>query len=60
MKTNFEIFNPIGSQELLETNGGGFAHDMGRVLRFLAIALPGTAISVTNAITDWQINAAEV
>jgi hypothetical protein len=60
MKTNIEIFNPMGDQELIKTNGGGFAYDVGRVLRFLAIALPGTAISVTNAITDWQINTAEV
>ena len=59
MKTNIEFFTTMGSQQLLETNGGGFAHDVGRVLRFLAIALPGTPISVTNAITDWQINAAE-
>ena len=41
----------------MDTSGGGFAFDVGRVLRFLSIALPGDAISVTYAITDWQINA---
>ncbi len=60
MKTNIEFFTPMGDQELLETNGGGFAHDVGRVIRFIAMVLPHDPISVANAITDWQINAVEV
>ena len=57
---NIENFSSLGTQELVETNGGGFAHDVGRVLRFLSIALPGDGISIANAITDWQVNAIEV
>ena len=57
---NIENFTCLDTQELMETNGGGFAHDVGRVLRFLSIALPGDGISIANAITDWQINAVEV
>jgi len=60
MKMNIENFSSLGTQELVETNGGGFAHDVGRVLRFLSIALPGDGISIANAITDWQVNAIEV
>ncbi len=37
MKTIFENFTPIGSNELMETNGGGFAFDIGRVLRFIGL-----------------------
>lgn len=54
MKTNIEHFTPIGSEELLETNGGGFAYDFGRVIRFLSFG-PFTAIGAAQAITDWQI-----
>ncbi len=60
MKTNFENFTAIGTHELVETNGGGFAHDAGRILRFIALALPGDPISLAKAITDWQVNAVEV
>ena len=57
---NTESFTSLPTQQLMDTNGGGFAHDVGRVLRFLSIALPGDAISMANAITDWQINAVEI
>lgn len=60
MNTNIEFFTPMGSQELMDTNGGGFAHDVGRAIRFIAMVLPHDPISVASAITDWQINAAEV
>ena len=53
---NFENYTVMGSQELMETNGGGFAYDVGRVLRFLSFALPGDAPSIAYAISDWQIN----
>ena len=55
MKTNIEHFSPIGSEELLETNGGGFAYDFGRVLRYFAIAMPGNMVSIANANVDWII-----
>ena len=57
---NIENFTSLGTQELLETNGGGFAHDVGRILRFLSIAAGGDPIAIANAITDWQVNAIEV
>jgi hypothetical protein len=57
MKINIENFTSMDARQLMDTSGGGFAFDVGRVLRFLSIALPGDAISVTYAITDWQINA---
>ena len=56
MKTNFEHFSPITSQELGEINGGGFAYDVGRILRFLSLALPGDGPSIAYAVSDWQIN----
>jgi hypothetical protein len=37
----------------LETNGGGFAYDLGRVLRFIGNAVPGDFVSVSYAIGDW-------
>jgi len=60
MKMNIENFTSLGTQELLETNGGGFAYDVGRVLRFLSMAAGGNPIQIANAITDWQVNAIEV
>ena len=57
---NIENFTSLGTQELLETNGGGFAYDVGRVLRFLSMAAGGNPIQIANAITDWQVNAIEV
>ncbi|MDX2431672.1 MAG: hypothetical protein QNK35_12115 [Bacteroides sp.] len=56
MKTNFENFTSLGDNELMETNGGGFAHDMGRLIRFIGLALPLDAPSLAYAISDWQIN----
>lgn len=56
MKDNFENFTALSSAELRETSGGGFAYDVGRILRFLAISstiIPGPSY----AIADWQINA---
>jgi hypothetical protein len=60
MKTKIESFTPMGTQQLMETNGGGFAYDVGRILRFLSIAAGGNPIQIANAITDWQVNAIEV
>ncbi len=57
MKNNFENFAAMGSQELVETNGGGFAFDMGRVLRFIGLALPGDVSSMAYACADWGARA---
>lgn len=43
-------------EQLAEVNGGGFAYDLGRVIRFISFAInpvPGTAY----AIVDWEVNA---
>lgn len=53
MKTNIEHFALLSSEELLETNGGGFAYDFGRVLRFIAKAMPGDPGSIAYASGDW-------
>ena len=57
MKNNIENFASIGSQELMETNGGGFAFDVGRVLRFIGLALPGDVSSMAHACADWGARA---
>jgi len=38
-----------------EINGGGFAYDAGRVLRFLFIS-GGSAVGTYQAVADWIIN----
>ncbi len=55
MEKKIEHFAALGSEELLETNGGGFAYDLGRVMRFLSFG-PLTTIGAAQAIIDWQIN----
>ena len=57
MKNNIENFASIGSQELMEINGGGFAFDVGRVLRFIGLALPGDVSSMAHACADWGARA---
>jgi hypothetical protein len=57
MKNNIENFASIGSQELMEINGGGFAFDVGRVLRFIGLALPGDVSSLAHACADWGVRA---
>ncbi len=57
MKTSIEHFTPMGSEQLLETNGGGFAYDVGRVLRFIGMSAGGY-MGPTLAIIDWQITTA--
>lgn len=55
MKTNIENFTAMGSQELMETNGGGFAFDVGRVLRFIGLC-GGSALHLPYAMADWEVN----
>jgi len=46
----------MDAERLRQVNGGGFAYDVGRVLRF--ISLCGHNFSTVNlAIIDWQVNA---
>ena len=56
---NIENFASLGAQELLETNGGGFAHDVGRVIRFIGL-MGANGINTPMAVADWIINSYEV
>jgi hypothetical protein len=47
-------FKAMDAEQLGGTNGGGFAYDLGRVLRFLGLS-GGTVIGTANAIADWMI-----
>ena len=54
MKEETAYFELLDSVQLMGINGGGFAYDVGRVLRFLAVsALCVTPISTANGIADW-------
>ncbi|MFH0756275.1 MAG: hypothetical protein V2B15_03200 [Bacteroidota bacterium] len=56
MKKETEYFESIGSDRLMEINGGGFAYDVGRVIRFLGVsAFCATPLSTANGIADWII-----
>lgn len=55
MKTTIEHFTPMGTEQLMETNGGRFAYDVGRVLRFIGVSCTN-ANGVGYAIVDWQMN----
>jgi hypothetical protein len=57
MKNKFENFKAMDSQELVEINGGGFAYDVGRVLRLLCHVGGGNAGITAMAISEWQVNA---
>jgi hypothetical protein len=47
-------FNQMDPARLKQLNGGGFAYDVGRGLRFLVMC--GGGFTVTNAVIDWIIN----
>ena len=49
MKTT-ENFQVISTEQLREINGGGFAYDVGRVLRFIGITY---AEGIYSACADW-------
>jgi hypothetical protein len=48
-------FCPIETGELMKINGGGFAYDLGRSLRFLW-KYQGNPYRYPEAIVDWIIN----
>jgi hypothetical protein len=50
-----DYFKPMDEGQLVQTSGGGFAYDLGRIIRFIGIS-GGTAIGTTMAVTDWIIN----
>ena len=51
---NTTLFSTMDAEQLREVNGGGFAFDLGRVIRF--IGLTGGGHNATYAIIDWIIN----
>jgi hypothetical protein len=54
---NRENFKEMTPEQLLDTNGGGFAYDVGRVLRFIGLSGGGSPIGIANALIDWEVNA---
>ena len=54
MKTT-EGFSAINAEQLREVNGGGFAYDIGRIIRFIGLS-GGSGMYATHAIMDWIIN----
>jgi len=51
-----ENISEMTVDQLKEMNGGGFAYDVGRILRFIGLS-GGHPVATAYAITDWQINA---
>ncbi len=54
---NRENFSEMTVEQLREKNGGGFAYDIGRLLRLIGLSGAGHPGSLAYAVTDWQINA---
>ena len=50
-----EIFSPIDQDRLMDINGGGFAYDVGRVIRFLVLS-SDSILGVSAGVMDWQLN----
>ena len=57
MENKTEHFMSLDETDLEEINGGGFAYDVGRVLRFLVISGGGlNPFGIAEATGDWIIN----
>ena len=54
---NRENLKEMTRDQLLDMNGGGFAYDVGRILRFIGLSGGGSPIGIANALTDWEVNA---
>ncbi len=54
MTTGTEKFQSLDKVRMMEMNGGGFAYDVGRVIRFLGVsAFCVTPFSTAAGIADW-------
>jgi len=54
MNTCTEHFTSINTEKLREINGGGFAYDVGRVIRYFVISGGGIApIGIATGLADW-------
>jgi len=51
-----DYFKLMDDGQLVQTSGGGFAYDLGRIIRFIGISGGGSVIGTTMAVTDWIIN----
>ncbi len=49
---NYQNFSIMNAEQLMEVNGGGFAYDVGRILRLIARGGPNSM----TAIADWIAN----
>ena len=54
---NRETMSKMSVEQLRELNGGGFAYDVGRILRFIGLSGGGHPGALAYAVTDWQVNA---
>ena len=57
MRNISDEFTTLDANQLVMINGGGFAYDVGRVLRFFAIS--GGCLNpvmMLNAMGDWIVN----
>lgn len=52
-----ENISEMTVDQLKEMNGGGFAYDLGRILRFIGLSGGGHPGALAYAVTDWQVNA---
>ncbi len=54
MKKETEYFESMDSVRLMEINGGGFAYDVGRVIRFFIVSGGcATVYGTTAGMADW-------
>lgn len=49
-------FRPLCREQLTTMNGGGFAYDLGRAIRYLLNS--GGGFTMDHAILDWTVNEA--
>ena len=51
---NRETISEMSVEQLREMNGGGFAYDVGRILRFIGQSGSGNPGAIAYAIAEWQ------
>jgi hypothetical protein len=57
MENKTAHFRSLDAHQLAEINGGGFAYDVGRLLRFISIVgLGQNPILNAKALGDWIVN----
>lgn len=55
---NTTLFSTMDAGQMRQVNGGGFAYDVGRVLRFISIAGLNNGPLTALALADWDVNKA--